>query len=412
MKTEDSRKSPPELGGRKGVALIMVLVVVTILTVVSVEFQYESRVYLQTVANFRDRTRALYLARSAIEFSRLLFTLQSTVDQMLQRFMKNNAPNIQLWQMIPIDSDLAKAITGGLFTMQDHQEAFEGTVLGAGMNQEDSVANQQAANTQPLAFDQAEGFGEFDGHFHAEIKDEESKINVNIRPGNFQEKNLMQAELERLFAPVKYDPLFENPDKNGQYHDRQEIIAAIVDWIDPDEQRQGFQSGDEATRYDMLDPPYPSRNHLMDTLDELQMVSGIDDRFWRLFSEQLTIYRTAKINVNTCGVEVLRALLEQYLEPPIPQDDEMIRIIDTIMDFRLQNAGFWNEDAFLNFLTAGPELFLELKDGAKGKANLKKVITVKSGTFTIKAEGDVNGVLRTIKVVMTMEGRLLYYREE
>ncbi len=398
------------LNGRKGVALIMVLTVVIILTVVSVEFQYESRVYLQSVGNFRDRTRALYLARSAMEFTRLILFFQTQVDQMIQRFWKNNPPNIQLWQMIPVDSDLARAVAGGMFSMQDQESLFQDTLLGQGLEEEDSFASKQTEQAQAMSFGEAEGFGEFEGHFHAEIVDEERKMNVNIRPNNFAEKQVMQAGLESLFAPEKYDPLFENPDKNGQYHDRQEIISAIIDWIDPDQTRSGFESGDEDSRYDFLEDKYSSKNHMLDSHDELQLIAGIDDRFWRLFGDQLTVYRTGKININTCGVEVMRALIEQNIEPPIPVEEEMQRIIDIIMDFRVQNAGFWNEDGFLNFLTNGPELFLELKSG--GRNTLKKMITVKSSIFTVNASADINGVMRNIRAVMTQSGHLLYYRED
>ena len=403
---------PESLGGRKGVALIMVLTVVVILTVVSVEYQYESRVYIQTVSNFRDKLRARYMAKSAIEFTRLILYLQGTVDTMIKRFWKNNPPKIQLWQLIPIDSDLARAVAGGMFSMQEQESLLSNTVLGAGLDEEDSAAQKTADDFNAISFGESEGFGSFEGHFHAEIKDEESKINVNVRPNNQREVQLMKAELERLFSPVKNNPLFENPDRHGQYHDRQEIIHAIIDWIDPDNNRSGFETGDESSRYDFLDEPYPSKNHMMDTMEELQLVAGIDDRFWRMFSDSLTVYRTAKININTAGVEVLRALLEQHLEPPIPPEDEMFRIIDQIMDFRLQNGGFWNERAFVNFLTGGPELVLELKGGARGKSKLKKAVTVESRLFTIKASGDINDVMTTIKAVVNKNGQLLYYREE
>lgn len=409
---KNRNEKPDPIRTRKGVALIMVLTVVVILTVVSVEFQYESRVYMQTTGNFRDRLRAKYLARSAIEFTRLLLYLQGTVDQMIKRFWKKNPPNIQLWQMIPVDSDLARAVAGGMFSMQDEQSLFKNTVAGAGLDDDDSMATKQADQMNTLAFDKAEGFGDFEGHFHADIIDEESKININIRPGNFSERKMMKSELERLFSPAKYNPFFENPDENGEFHDRQEIINAIVDWIDPDDQRSGFESGDESSRYDFLDDKYPSKNHLFDSLNELQLVAGIGDRFWRLFADSLTVYRTKKININTCGPEVMRALLEQYLEKPLPQENEMQSNIDKIMDFRIQNSGFWNEDGFINFITGGPELFLELEHGARGKTNLRKAITVSSGTFLIKAEGDINGVMVTLRTVMTKSGQMLYYREE
>ncbi|RJO65671.1 MAG: hypothetical protein C4523_15655 [Myxococcales bacterium] len=411
--TDERLTTREALSGRKGVALIMVLTVVTILTVISVEFQYESRVYLQTVANFRDRQRAYYLAKSGVEFTRLILYLQSTVDRLIRQYWKNNPPNIQLWQMIPIDSDLARAVAGGMFSAQDQESLFEGTVAGQGLkeDEEESVAEKNMQQMQTVSFAQGEGFGEFEGHFHAEVIDEESKINVNIRPNNYKEVNTMKATLESLFTPEMYNPVFENPDKDGQYHDRQEIISAIIDWIDPDNTRTGFESGDESSRYDFLDDTYPSKNHLFDSLDELQLVAGIDDRFWRLFGDQFTVYRTGRININTAQIEVLRALLEQYLLKPLPAEQEMQRILDAILDFRLQNSGFWNEDAFVSFLTEGPELILELENGPQGKTALRSAITVQSGVFTVKASGDINGVMREIRVVMTKDGHLLYYRE-
>lgn len=417
--TSKRQKSALWTRGRRGVALIMVLFTVTILTVVAVEFQYESRVYLQTTANFRDRLRAQYLGRSAVQMTRLVLYLQKTVDQMIKQFFKNNPPNIQLWQLIPIDSDLMRAVVGGFFEAQEQQakqEAAkqEAAQQGHGDSQgKSSDKLHDATKTVASAgAGQGEGFGEFDGHFHADIIDEESKINVNVRSSNAKEVATFKAQLERLFAPTTYDPLFENPDSHGQYHDRQEIIYAILDWIDPDNQRSGFDSGDESSRYDYLEDKYASKNHFFDSLDEMQLVSGIDDRFWRLFGESFTVYRTGKINVNTCGPEVMRALLEQYLTQPLPQDAEMQRILDVVMDFRVQNSGFYNETAFANFLTLGPELTLELQNGAAGRQALIQAVTVSSGIFTVKAQGDVNGVMQTIKVVMTKSGDLLYYRVE
>jgi len=405
----DRHENNDALKGQRGVALIMVLVVITILTVVTVEFQYESRVYLRLAGNARDEMRAHYLANSAMAFTQLILYFQTTVDQMIAKFWKNNPPNIQLWQLIPIDSDLARAVAGGMFSMQEQQSLFDDTTIG-GMNEENQEeVNEQAAG---LTFGEAEGFGSFEGHFQATVEDEERKINLNIRPGNSAEKEGMKKALLSLIEPVQYDILFENPDKYGQYHDRNEIINAIVDWIDPDNIMEGFDSGDEASRYEYLEEPYPSRNHFFDTLDEVQLVSGIDDRFWNFFSDSLTIYRTKKININTCNPEVMRSLLYQYLAEPLPQEAEMTTIIDKIMAFRLESGGFWNEDGFINYITLGPDLILEIKGDTNGKRALRNAITVKSEMFTIKAEGDINGVYRHIKIVMKKDGTLLYYREE
>jgi len=387
----------------------MVLTVITILTVVTVEFQYESRVYLRMASNARDEMRAHYLANSALSFTQLILYFQSTVDSMISKFWKKNPPNIQLWQLIPIDSDLARAVAGGMFSMSEQEDMFDNTTLG-GMDEDKK--EDAMKDSQGVQFGKAEGFGSFKGHFVATVEDEERKINLNIRPNSKSEKAAMKTSLLSLFQPEKYNPLFENPDQYGDYHDRMEIISALIDWIDPDNIMEGFDSGDESSRYEQLEDTYPSRNHFFDSLAEIQMVAGIDDRFWDLFGDSLTVYRTKKINVNTCNPEVMRALLYQYMEEPLPQEPEMRAIIDKIMAFRLESGGFWNEDGFINFVTLGPEVILELKGGTKGKRALRSAVTVKSEMFTIKAEGDVNGVFKRLYVVLKKDGTLLYYREE
>src|SRR5258705_2485346 len=66
----------------RGVALILVLTTLAILTAVGVDFSYSSRVSLKLAENLRDETRAEYLARSAINVSRLLLHFQKQVDQL------------------------------------------------------------------------------------------------------------------------------------------------------------------------------------------------------------------------------------------------------------------------------------------------------------------------------------------
>jgi len=50
----------------RGVALILVLTTLAILTAVGVDFSYGSRVSLKLAENLRDETRAEYMAKSAV----------------------------------------------------------------------------------------------------------------------------------------------------------------------------------------------------------------------------------------------------------------------------------------------------------------------------------------------------------
>jgi len=52
----------------KGIALIITLLVVTLLTALIVEFAYSARVNLSAAGNFRDKQKAYYLAKSGVNF--------------------------------------------------------------------------------------------------------------------------------------------------------------------------------------------------------------------------------------------------------------------------------------------------------------------------------------------------------
>ncbi len=74
----------------KGVALIITLLVVTLLTALIVEFAYSARVNLSSAGSFRDRQKAYYLAKSGVNF----------IGGMLKdNASKNKADDIN--QMIP-----------------------------------------------------------------------------------------------------------------------------------------------------------------------------------------------------------------------------------------------------------------------------------------------------------------------
>ncbi len=56
------------INNEKGIALIITLLVVTLLTALIVEFAYSARVNLSAAGSFRDRQKAYYLAKSGANF--------------------------------------------------------------------------------------------------------------------------------------------------------------------------------------------------------------------------------------------------------------------------------------------------------------------------------------------------------
>src|SRR5882724_2861858 len=86
---------------RRGVALLLVLSSLTILTVMLTEIQDENAAELSSALTARDAVVAEYAARSAVNLSRLLIasepTIRKTLAPILALMMGGGAPQIPVW---------------------------------------------------------------------------------------------------------------------------------------------------------------------------------------------------------------------------------------------------------------------------------------------------------------------------
>ncbi|UCC66387.1 MAG: type II secretion system minor pseudopilin GspK [Deltaproteobacteria bacterium] len=94
---------------QKGIALILVLVVIALLVSLVVDFSYTMRVDLTLAANLRDEIKALYTARSGTEVARLMLKEDDPVYDSL-------------------DEDWAQFTEHPGFISQDDEGRFKGTI--------------------------------------------------------------------------------------------------------------------------------------------------------------------------------------------------------------------------------------------------------------------------------------------
>jgi len=254
----------------RGVALILVLTTIAILTSLGVDFSYQSRVSLRLAENLRDETRAYYLARSAVNLSRLLLHFQKQVDQLggqltqglsqllgggqaplaqpaptavvpgqaLTAAAPTSSLGIRLWEILPIDSN---AFSGLL------QGSVAGVQAAAGENAPIPVApvpGQKALATH--------AFDGFDGSFHARIIDENSRINVQRLNGLQGAAYTTLVQLRAMMSDPKYDFIFNEEDANRDRVSRDDVELAAHPGVDAtDEEVEPGRRGDmdQATVY-------------------------------------------------------------------------------------------------------------------------------------------------------------------
>jgi general secretion pathway protein K len=433
--------------GQRGVALILVLTTIAILTSVGVDFSYSSRVSLKLAENLRDETRAYYLARSGINLSRLLLHFQKQVDGMGGQLSQAIGPllgragaaqptgaagaaaagaaptlGIRLWEILPIDSN---AFTGFL----------SGKVEGLGQltapPENGAITATPAAPLSTAPLRAQHGFGDFDGSFTTKIVDENSRINVAGLDGLQGGPLAALIQLRAMMSDPKYNFIFDDEDAQHDRVSRDDVILALKDWIDLDETGSAidptntanpFVSGfsDENSAYDRYTPRYKAKNAKFDSMQELYMVRGVNDRFMEAFADRLTIWPdiNTKLNINTNDPQqMLTNILIAAANPndPVLRDPRLLQTI--LQEIQLKKMfSFFGMSAqdFVAVLQAnGIRLRPEIDPRLNGNAST--FFSSASDTFRITATGRIGRLTKTVTAVIRYDdalGKMLYWKED
>lgn len=287
---------------KRGIALVMVMGAIAILTVMLAEFQDETSAELAAATAQRDGVQAEYMAKSAVNLSRLLIASEPSMRKAIApmfALMKKTPPQLPLWEF----SDRLLGI-------------FNDPEVGGSM-------------TSSLGLDVKNGknLGQAGWQWELSIVDEDSKINFNLGAANDIAHIRLAKELMGLIQPMQYDTIFQMADGNGQFNDRYQTCQAIIDWADVDE--LGFNcdmsqttaassAGIEDNYYAMAKKPYRRKNAPYDSLEELHMVRGVSEDFWATFVDPrpedptkrvVTVWGQGAINVNTANAQTLLAVV-------------------------------------------------------------------------------------------------------
>jgi general secretion pathway protein K len=385
------RRRAPRASER-GVALLMVLVALTLLTLIVADFTETTQIDLATAANDRDEMRAGYLARSGVNLSRLFLAMGPTLGQ----FMGGD-PGI--WQYADL---ILEPFNGG--------DSLSGIGAAVGID-----------------MSEAQGFGGFDGRFTVQLVPEDSKLNLNAAwSPRYQDS--VALVLANLVVDPKYDAIFS--EANGGA-DRETVITSIIDYIDPDTNMYGTSASAEDGYYETLPDSYERKNAPLDSLEELHLVRGIGDSFWNAFVDpdpfdpslrQITVWGSGSMKTNPFFAPPTLLLAYLCAAATTPTNtlctDPMVA---------LAFAEQWGLIAPLLALGGqeGFQLAVEqtaqavgAPDFALDRQKTSTFFDFTNSTFSIYAEAEVGRVFKRLHVVVHMGrrtsaggGRLLYWRE-
>ncbi len=265
----------------EGVALVLALLFVVLLTVIVVEFAYEMQVDATLIERHTSTTAAYMAAKSSIALS-----------------------------MSILAADL-------LFGEEEAE--IESTDVY------DSLDEPWAASTPLVTLN--------DGMISVQIDDEYGKINLNAllyEDGGGAEKEFrpLVDALTILFDARQLEVL---------------PIDVILDWLDADDEPR--PEGAENDYYQKLEVPFECKNGPMDSIEELLLLPGItpevffgddDDAEFELLplNELLTVHGhpEGRVNINTADYAVLEAMFAADGRDPAPSQkaDEVLRRLEEV----------------------------------------------------------------------------------
>ncbi len=331
--------------------------------------------------------------------------------------------SIQLWRMAKIDCHMLQQMVPEYDEKGAAVKAPEPTKSGKKFDFDDEMPELGKAQAQRR-------FGSFTGCFDTVITDEEERINLSKLDAPGATATVLLQQLMATLGDKKYEFLFEKEDSNRVKVPPLEVITNLRDWADEDEtgttlnfsgSGEPFAKGfsDENGNYVKYDPPYRAKNARFDSLDELYMVHGVNDRFMAAFKDKLTVYPdvNSRLNINTDDPILLEVAIRSVADPLRPDPrladpifmDTLIKKVRAARMFAL--FGMSAAD-FVNIVAAaGIPVNAAIQNNVQGN----RYIGDKSVTYRVRTTGTAGDVSRTITAVVRLDdglGRLVYWREE
>ncbi|MEA3222792.1 MAG: type II secretion system minor pseudopilin GspK [Thermodesulfobacteriota bacterium] len=244
--------------------------------------------------------------------------------------------------------------------------------------------------------------------FTGTLTDECSKMDFNsLVTKDGQRDEFRIAQLKRLFRNIPEIDIGED--------ELSDLIDAIVDWIDTDDNPTGF-GGAEDDYYQRQEPPYECKDGPMDTPEEVLLVfkgiSKSDDEYkiyceyYNAIRNYVTVGTGGKININTASREVLLSLSEFINED----------VVDSIMNCRplTSEKDIYSCIEGIDFNVSEkdqPEAYAEM-------AKIKDIITIISSRFLVDVKGTMpSGAELNLKAVLErkieskgIKVQTMYYR--
>ena len=297
-----------------GIALLMVLASLSIMSALIVEFAYNSQVTYNLALNEKDRVQAYYLAESALSFSKLILKFDKEAKKLAGEASNKLGRTVQiqpLYEMIPLNSEVLR----GVAQLQSGKP--EGGSEGGEGGEGGEAPGASASPAQPLSgfnVQGAESFLAFEGDFSSEITEEDAKLNINaffnLSPGA-KSYDRLKSTIYHLLLTDEFKGMFED-----KFRGAKDLAQNIADYIDRDD-AQNEAGGQDRGRegVGLAAGQVKMKNAKLLSLEELMVVPGMTEDIFQKLKPYLTVYGAdEKIFLCRAKDPLVKALILAYTE--------------------------------------------------------------------------------------------------
>lgn len=395
IKPQAPRALPPDAG----VALIVVLLLVAILSIAVSGFVYDVRINSVLTRNNQDKLQARYVAKAGVNAAKGLLRHSSPFDGNRTNFQNEF---INLFH--------CECYSGGEMASLGFTEEQE-------EDQEESLFGRFNCGAWSLDINYPIG----DNLLNLRLIDEQSRLNLNalVRKGSNPEEDGVRENI--LFRPVLFE-LFSLRLRQLNIEHTEDDINAILDtlgdWMDYGTMDGSFDN-DDIEYFEDGDRIYSNKNGPLDTVSEIKMIPFVTDEVYHAIKDLVTVYPynfkkkrfLPRVNVTLAGQEVLYALFRGSSyenDRPTRTEEEVMSIVQGMIQ-----EGF-GEDGKLEKREVPSEFQTAMnntKFAITGGAHRSRFYRVQSSGIT------PGGIIHTIETVIRVnpgesELVMLYWRED
>lgn len=219
--------------------------------------------------------------------------------------------------------------------------------------------------------------------------------NPNTNPNRNQDPwELLNDDQRRFVRLLQTIELESGP---VQYQTAMEIVDAIRDWLDADDQVSGF-GGAEADYYQDQEPPFPITNGPMTSVSELSLIKGMTPEIYKqLVPLVFALPEGEGMNINTLKPELLPMLNRKSQTLPLTPDE-----VKLLEEERAQaTEGFKSAEEFFSGVNARTLLGdgTEVETGSLGVGSRYFIFAAETLTGeqvrrakTLLFRGEINGI--------------------